>query len=98
MPIKKELIIKDVIEDLLKKHGDEFGDSIVVQILDQNGDEIGYLDCNTDSGLYDFKTFTQTLNKVNKIEYEEDFYNDQFDDPEEEVIKPGYRIYVQIGG
>lgn len=78
-------------------YGDNLGDGIALQILDQNYDEMYTLDCNTEiEAAWDYEAFRNSLNKVIEIEYLDDYYNDQFNNEEDEVIKPGIRITISV--
>src|SRR5690554_4581410 len=80
-------------------YGDNLGDSIALQILDQNYDEMYTRDCNTEiEAVWDYNAFLNSNNKVIEIEYLDDYYNDQFENEEDEVIKPGIRITIDVGG
>lgn len=91
--------LSEVLQHLEAKWGDNLGDGIALQILDQNCDEMYTLDCKTEiEAAWDYEAFRNSLNKVIEIEYLDDYYNDQFENEEDEVIKSGIRITINVGG
>ena len=75
---------------------ESIGDSIAVEVYAPgNKHAIVIDDCDTINAEFHHSQLELDNIIVEKIDYTDDYYSDNFDDEEDEIIKKGLRIYLK---
>lgn len=95
LKIEIGITLKEAYDRLKKYHGEKIGDDIALSVYNQNYENILTIDCKQVEG--EIKDFSKL--KVTEVEYNRDFYNDEFrvfeDGDEEPIIKKAYEIITE---
>lgn len=90
--VKYDKIIK-ILRDHFK---DDLGDGVAIEVITSDGIEAVLEDCLTLSSDYSFADLEDKDLSIYRVEYSSDYYQDEFENEDDEVVKPVFRIYLKL--
>lgn len=90
--VKYDNIIK-ILRDQFK---DDLGDGVAIEVITSDGIEAVLEDCLTIGSDYTVNDLEDKDLSIYRVEFSSDYYQDEFENEEDEVVKPVFRIYLKL--